>query len=1008
MDAIGPYRIRGELGRGGAGVVYRGHDPRLGRDVAIKMLLQVDASATQLRRFDREGRALARVRHPNVVAVHEVAHDSGRPYLVMDFVAGESLADRLARSGPLPPGEAARVAHKIADGLAAAHAQGILHRDVKPENVILTADGEPHLTDFGLAKDLSSSETSISIRGRYVGTPGFWSPEQASGDEARMGPATDVYGVGATLFAMLTGRAVFETERLAEAIVAALSRPAPAPSEVREGVPAELDEVALRCLEKEPRDRYRDGGELAEALGRFLRGEPIAPVSTRGRLLRLDADRSASPTGGAGLASRRSVSIGLVAGVTGAAVGVALTLGLRSVDGPGEARLVELQADVARLEGRLRAARAANLDLERRIAAGDRASADPVDPTVGAGDPTDVEGPSAVAEEAERLIAEGIGRLRRRDVAGAASCFDRAVELAPESVDAWTYRASHRMMQGDSVGAIADFGRVLELDPDDVVARANRAAIKGKLGDLAGALADLDEALERDPSSIEALSNRASVRVAAGDETGVIADCDRIIALKPGDALAWSRRGTARKGLGDLAGALVDYDRAIELDPNDGDVWMNRGIVKKQLGDGAGSRADYDAALERGPTPLRCYNRGLLRQERGDLEGALADYGRAIELDPSYAAALVNRGNVKGSQGDLEGALVDYARAIDVEPRTANAWLGRAAALSALDRSDEALAAFDRAIELDPGFPTAWTLRAALRRDRGDLSGAIADLEEHLRRWPDDASALGAREELALLKGVSEGRGSDAAPARNAGATGDEVERRLAAARAKQNGDPAGAVAELDAAIALAPEDRRLWAFRGWIHQTRGELRAAIADFEKVSELGGGAGPEGQLRVLRGWLANECIGDSIRKRGAGDLEGSFAAANEAVEVAPGHGRAWAARAAAEAARGRFDAAFADATRAVEVGSDDVHCWLNRALIARTIGRVDLAIDDLTKAIELDPKSPLAWANRGLVRRENGDRKAALADFETAVRLGHPDTETLRGSIAELERELGSR
>jgi len=207
VRTIGPYAIEGELARGGVGVVYRARDPGLGRDVAVKLLHAGRGAAPNLRRrFQREAEALARLSHPHVVAVHAAGEAAGCPYLVMDLVPGASLQDRLDREGPLPVREAVGLAAKIARALEAVHAAGLLHRDVKPANVLLRAgDRAPLLTDFGLAKDLDSSQTRLSKTGRFLGTPGFWPPEQARGRLSETGPAADVYALGATLYALLTG-----------------------------------------------------------------------------------------------------------------------------------------------------------------------------------------------------------------------------------------------------------------------------------------------------------------------------------------------------------------------------------------------------------------------------------------------------------------------------------------------------------------------------------------------------------------------------------------------------------------------------------------------------------------------------------------------------------------------------------------------------------------------------------------------------------------------------------
>jgi len=198
---IGHYVIQDEIARGGMGVVYRAWDPRRGATVALKLLLIGRGVGVQGRaRFRREASALARLHHDNVVALHDVGEHPAGPYLVMDYVEGQDLAVRVRQAGPLPVPEALRVAAALARALGEAHERGMLHRDVKPSNVIQRRhDGAPLLTDFGLVRELDPSVTKLSITGTFLGTPEYWSPEQANGELDRLGPATDVYGLGGTL-----------------------------------------------------------------------------------------------------------------------------------------------------------------------------------------------------------------------------------------------------------------------------------------------------------------------------------------------------------------------------------------------------------------------------------------------------------------------------------------------------------------------------------------------------------------------------------------------------------------------------------------------------------------------------------------------------------------------------------------------------------------------------------------------------------------------------------------
>lgn len=282
------YEVLGELGRGGMGVVYKARQVALDRTVAVKMIPAWRAAGgSDEARFRAEAEAVARLAHPNIVAVHEVGRHAGRPYLVLEYVAGGSLAARIA-GVPQDPRRAASVVETLARAIHAAHTAGIIHRDLKPANVLLTADGVPKLADFGLAKRLDSSAPGLTGSESALGTPAYMAPEQAAGGSSAVGPAADVYGLGSILYAMLTGRAPFQGStglELLQKVVA--SDPVP-PSRLQPGIPADLETICLKCLAKEPAGRYASAAELAADLNRFLEGRTIAarPVGAVGRVWR--------------------------------------------------------------------------------------------------------------------------------------------------------------------------------------------------------------------------------------------------------------------------------------------------------------------------------------------------------------------------------------------------------------------------------------------------------------------------------------------------------------------------------------------------------------------------------------------------------------------------------------------------------------------------------------------------------------------------------------------------
>ena len=280
-ERIGPFELEAELGRGGMGLVYRARDSRSGQQVALKLLLRGDAAKTDdVQRFQVEAKAGQALDHPNLVSVREHGQDEeGTWYMAMDYVVGEDLAVILAREGALDPEQAAEIMRDVALGLAAAHEQEVLHRDLKPHNVLIQTDGTPRLTDFGLAKVHDETTASLTASGTILGTPAYMSPEQADGNRRAVGVASDVYGLGATLYHMVTGTPPFAQESMTAVLLKIMSEEPLRPSQRVPGFDRDLETIILKCLAKDPGARYDSALDLARDLNRWLRALDI--VATR-------------------------------------------------------------------------------------------------------------------------------------------------------------------------------------------------------------------------------------------------------------------------------------------------------------------------------------------------------------------------------------------------------------------------------------------------------------------------------------------------------------------------------------------------------------------------------------------------------------------------------------------------------------------------------------------------------------------------------------------------------
>jgi WD40 repeat protein len=271
---VAGYEILGELGRGGMGVVYKALHVKLHRLVALKMILAGShAHADDLARFSTEAEAVARLRHPNIVQIYDIGEQAGLPYFSLEFVEGGSLEARLDGT-PWQAPRAAQLVELLARAMHAAHQRGIVHRDLKPANVLLTSDGTPKITDFGLAKRLDQ-DAGQTRTGTIMGTPSYMAPEQAGGAKAGIGPVADVYALGAVLYELLTGRPPFKAATPLDTILQVLGGEPVPPSQLNARVPRDLETVCLKCLQKEPAKRYVTSEGLADDLRRFQNGEPI-------------------------------------------------------------------------------------------------------------------------------------------------------------------------------------------------------------------------------------------------------------------------------------------------------------------------------------------------------------------------------------------------------------------------------------------------------------------------------------------------------------------------------------------------------------------------------------------------------------------------------------------------------------------------------------------------------------------------------------------------------------
>jgi serine/threonine-protein kinase len=636
VRSVGRFQVEEEIARGGMGVVFRGLDPANGQAVAIKVLLGgAFANEVTQKRFAREAEALGRVEHAGVVRLleHDVTQ-RGEPYTVMELVKGRSLQDRLDHTGPLPPAEAVDCLLQLCEAVAACHAAGVLHRDLKPDNVLVTAEGSLTLTDFGLVRDTdpSLSRTQLTGEGQLQGTPGFWAPEQAGGELGQIGERTDVYGLGATLFALLTGRPPHQGDTLLD-VLQGMSQAPPVPSTLAPDVPAWLDQAVARALARDPADRHADAQELAEALaaGSFADRTSAAPALAAAALV-------------------------ILAGA--AAAGIVLSRSTPAPDRPPAAEgAVSAEARAAYDRGR-------RLSDEGRYAEARDAFSEAI---------------RLQADFAAAWHNRGAVRGQLGDDLGQIADATEAIRLAPQRAGYYNNRGLAYRAVKEFGRALQDYERSLELDPELGPAWENLRKALEAIGPDGQGDGLADSYLRRAPAARLAL--REGLTLATADDSASAKDVySEAIHLDPSFACAYFLRGNAQEELGDFRGAVEDYTATLRLVPRSAQAHNNRGVARGHLQDWQGEIDDCSEAIRLDPGLAWAYaNRAYAKAELDDHQGAIEDFTTSIGLDPTYAYAYVNRGMAHGNLGQLEAAKADFERALELDPEGESAAPARAA-----------------------------------------------------------------------------------------------------------------------------------------------------------------------------------------------------------------------------------------------------------------------------------------------------------------------------------------
>jgi tetratricopeptide (TPR) repeat protein/predicted Ser/Thr protein kinase len=801
---LGRYELIREVGKGGTGTVYKAYDTQLRRVVAVKTIRPDLAEHTELvQSLVREARTLAGLSHKNIVRVYDAGEIDGTPFLSMEFVDGQPF---VGRSTPSSVG----LLRKVADALAHAHAQGIVHCDLKPGNILVDRDGEPRVIDFGLARLRRDKQGGRTVP---EGTPAYMAPEQVRREPGAVGPLADVYALGVCLYEALTGARPFDGDSASRIFDRILAREFVPPRARRPEISRDLERICLRAMDADPKRRQAGAAELARELERATAARPRA---WKGWVAGAVAVAAAALAVGAVAVQRdRQAARRLDARIRPLELMIHETrpfFYIKDADVPG--RLERVRASLRELE---QLAVADHGDLWRAIGAARYFTGDLIR-----------------AEEALlRAPSDGatnyyLGRIY----------LDRAIVelLTPpgrpdaerrERSRAWNEKAEARLGRASTwEGApeldrrVAEAGLAFAKGDAAGAARLCREGLEkfaGKLGveefsRLLGVLSPPEErlihltrALEFRPHYPWARLQRGSQWLLDGRPDLAIEEFDLALSLYPQFVYALNDRGVARIARGEFDAAIADLDEAVRLDPRSGLARANRALARAGKRDLKGAIDDETEAIALYPFPAAMvFNRGVHRLAAGDVDGAMADAEHGLRLEPGAARGHTLRGSARVARQEWPEAVAAFEQALALDATHAEAMAGRGVARLTLGDRAAARRDFDESLRLRPALVLALFNRGTMKAEDGDLEGAVEDLTRAVTHDPTHLAALVSRGIALESQGEFEAaiQDYDAAIRLDPGSYDALFNRGLA--RLEQ-GKPAEAAADLAKALRLAP-----------------------------------------------------------------------------------------------------------------------------------------------------------------------------------------------------------
>jgi tetratricopeptide (TPR) repeat protein/tRNA A-37 threonylcarbamoyl transferase component Bud32 len=740
-EHFGRFRILQQLGRGGMGTVYLAEDTMLKRRVALKVPhLRLEENPEFLERFYREGRAAAAIEHPNICRVHDVGKIGDLHFLCMSYVRGQSLAQhRLARQ-PLPPGEAVGLVIKMAAALQQAHDRNVIHRDLKPQNVMIDERGEPVIMDFGLAGHLSQDEERLTRAGMVMGTPAYMPPEQVAGKVEELGRACDIYSLGVILYELLTGRVPFKGTRTQLIGQILYVEPEP-PSKLRPELGSELDAICRRALAKKPEDRFSSMQGFAVALETYhskaaapppaavaipLLEVPVAAVPLVAPPSSMPAALLPSTSPPARSASRPRWRKLLVPGGAAALVllaGVIVLVlwplgGGQTENAPPKTNAEHVQDGLAALARNDPAAAVTSLTAALRL--------------------DDRNGPAYFHRGRAHYLLGKYGKAVE-DYDDALHCDRKNIQAHLEKAQALLARGRIRDNANDFDVASNECTLVLGQDPKNALAYAVRGAKYLYFGDFNQAINESQEALKLDdnqPLALAVHGRALAIRDKSKDKNldEALDQCRRAVESDSKLAKAFLFRGLVYLDRKEFDRAIEDIRRAISLEPNHADAHVDLGTVYYNRRQYDKALAAYNKALELQPECVMALNgRANVYDAQRKYARAIADYTEALRLSqhPGDFSVYTNRGYTRVRHKDYAGALQDFEKALALtrEGKNPLALHGIAQVYRAQKKPADALAKIQEAIDLDKKNPVLYSTRAYIQLDLNEEAAALETLE---------------------------------------------------------------------------------------------------------------------------------------------------------------------------------------------------------------------------------------------------------------------------------------